>query len=212
MDQLGTEAKDSLVAAINEVIKLAGGDIDPEVLAAAVTEYLAANPIQETDPTVPAWAKQPTKPGYTAAEVGAQIADFVIHMTDTDDGKLAPDKTWAEATAAWKSGARLVCYYNDREYALAEFYEGEEAHFVHNSIPEMKERKVYLLWNSTAYMGSNAPWLNTYPVQSVNGQTGAVNLTAEDVGALPDDTVIPTDDHINQLINTALGVIEDGTY
>ena len=71
MDQLGTEAKDSLVAAINEVIRLAGGDIDPEVIAGAVTEYLAANPIQETDPTVPAWAKQPTKPSYTAAEVGA---------------------------------------------------------------------------------------------------------------------------------------------
>ena len=26
---------------------------------------------QETDPTVPAWAKQPEKPGYTAEEVGA---------------------------------------------------------------------------------------------------------------------------------------------
>ena len=30
------------------------------------------------------------------------------------------------------------------------------------------------------------------PVQSVNGQTGAVVLDAEDVGALPDDTIIPT--------------------
>lgn len=30
------------------------------------------------------------------------------------------------------------------------------------------------------------------PVQSVNGKTGAVNLTASDVGALPDTTVIPT--------------------
>ena len=26
---------------------------------------------QETDPTVPAWAKEPTKPSYTASEVGA---------------------------------------------------------------------------------------------------------------------------------------------
>ena len=26
---------------------------------------------QETDPTVPSWAKQPSKPTYTAAEVGA---------------------------------------------------------------------------------------------------------------------------------------------
>lgn len=31
----------------------------------------------------------------------------------------------------------------------------------------------------------------TVPVQSVNGKTGAVNLTASDVGALPDTTVIP---------------------
>ena len=32
------------------------------------------------------------------------------------------------------------------------------------------------------------------PVQSVNGQTGEVNLTASDVGALPDTTVIPSID------------------
>lgn len=32
-----------------------------------------------------------------------------------------------------------------------------------------------------------------FPVQSVNGKTGAVKLTAEDVGALPDSTVIPPD-------------------
>ena len=32
----------------------------------------------------------------------------------------------------------------------------------------------------------------TAPVQSVNGQTGAVVLDADDVGALPDDTVIPS--------------------
>lgn len=31
-----------------------------------------------------------------------------------------------------------------------------------------------------------------YPVDSVNGKTGAVTLSASDVGALPDDTVIPT--------------------
>ena len=32
----------------------------------------------ETDPTVPAWAKQPSKPTYTAAEVGALPATTVI--------------------------------------------------------------------------------------------------------------------------------------
>lgn len=33
---------------------------------------------------------------------------------------------------------------------------------------------------------------NAAPVQSVNGQTGAVSLDANDVGALPDTTVIPS--------------------
>lgn len=36
--------------------------------------------------------------------------------------------------------------------------------------------------------------------------------TASEVGALPATTVIPTDAHINELINTALGVVENGTY
>ena len=39
-------------------------------------------------------------------------------------------------------------------------------------------------WNSLAYFGGS--------VQSVNGQTGAVVLDASDVGALPDNTFIPT--------------------
>ena len=47
------------------------------------------------------------------------------------------------------------------------------------------------------YDGSSAVTIDvptpvTPPVDSVNGQTGAVVLNAEDVGALPDTTVIPT--------------------
>lgn len=46
---------------------------DPDAIKNAVDEYLANNPIQidEKDPTVPDWAKQTTKPKYTATEVGA---------------------------------------------------------------------------------------------------------------------------------------------
>ena len=45
-----------------------------------VDDYMFENPIvaEETDPTVPEWAKQPTKPSYTAAEVGALPADTII--------------------------------------------------------------------------------------------------------------------------------------
>lgn len=46
---------------------------DPDAIKNAVDDYLANNPIkvQETDPTVPDWAKQQSKPNYTAKEVGA---------------------------------------------------------------------------------------------------------------------------------------------
>ena len=75
MGQLGdlqTEDKSSLVAAINEVLLFGGsGSVDPADIAKAVEDYLSANPIQEQDPTVPAWAKKAEKPSYTAQEVGA---------------------------------------------------------------------------------------------------------------------------------------------
>lgn len=73
LDNLNTQAKENLVAAINDALALGGGEVDPKDVQQIVGEYLASNPptITESDPTVPAWAKQPEKPSYTAAEVGA---------------------------------------------------------------------------------------------------------------------------------------------
>ena len=76
---------------------------DPNAIKNAVEDYLAQNPVEvpvksvngqtgaveltaedvgaisnETDPTVPDWAKQPTKPSYTAEEVGALPTSTVI--------------------------------------------------------------------------------------------------------------------------------------
>lgn len=62
-----------------------GGTVSPEAIKQAVGEYMAANPLKETDPTVPAWAKQPEKPTYTAAEVGALPADTPIPEGVTDE-------------------------------------------------------------------------------------------------------------------------------
>lgn len=73
LDDLDTTAKNNLVAAVNEALKLGCGEVDPTDIQRIVDDYLAANPptVMETDPTVPTWAKQPQKPTYTAAEVGA---------------------------------------------------------------------------------------------------------------------------------------------
>lgn len=47
------------------------GEVSDEQISSAVSEYMANNPIEESDPTVPEWAKSPQKPTYTASEVGA---------------------------------------------------------------------------------------------------------------------------------------------
>lgn len=49
---------------------------------------------EETDPTVPAWAKQPSKPTYTAPEVGARPDTWMPTYTD-----VGADKSGAAASA-----------------------------------------------------------------------------------------------------------------
>lgn len=65
---------------IEDLEKRPSGDVSEEDIQNAVNEYLDRNPVsvEEKDPTVPAWAKQPRKPTYTAAEVGALPADAEI--------------------------------------------------------------------------------------------------------------------------------------
>ena len=70
---------ESVYDQLMELIKGLGG-ADPDDIAKAVADYLAAHPIEETDPTVPEWAKAETKPTYSAAEVGA-IAQSDLQAT-----------------------------------------------------------------------------------------------------------------------------------
>lgn len=50
-------------------------DLAPSVKSSLEKADSALQSYDETDPTVPAWAKTPTKPTYTAAEVGALSLD-----------------------------------------------------------------------------------------------------------------------------------------
>ena len=52
-------------------LKGMGGEISPEEIKEVVGEYMQEHPFEETDPTVPDWAKRPEKPTYTAEDVGA---------------------------------------------------------------------------------------------------------------------------------------------
>ena len=92
LSDLTTTDKSSLVAAINEIIQTGiSGGVDPADIAKAVADYMAAHPIQETDPTVPEWAKRTEKPTYTAAEVGALPDTYTppVDATLTKSGQAA---------------------------------------------------------------------------------------------------------------------------
>ena len=63
-----------------------GGSVSDEKIAEVVGTYMEAHPINETDPTVPQWAKQPEKPTYTASEVGALPVGTKIPQSASDVG------------------------------------------------------------------------------------------------------------------------------
>lgn len=93
---------DVILDLISRVDTLEKEPISDEKIEKSVKSYLEKNPIEETDPTVPAWAKEEEKPTYTAEEVGAlpdtteipkklsDLQDDAEHRTVTDEEK----KSW----------------------------------------------------------------------------------------------------------------------
>lgn len=69
---------DVILDLISRVDTLEKEPISEEQIEKSVKSYLEKNPIEETDPTVPAWAKEEEKPTYTAEEVGALPNTTVI--------------------------------------------------------------------------------------------------------------------------------------
>lgn len=75
-DYIYTETEVFTYKALEERLKkLEENGIGEDQVADAVKDYLEQNPIEEADPSVPEWAKQPEKPEYSADEVGALSKD-----------------------------------------------------------------------------------------------------------------------------------------
>ena len=72
---------ESVYDQLMELIRGMGGASEEDI-AKAVAGYLTEHPVKEADPTVPAWAKEDSKPTYTAAEVGALSADTLQAATE----------------------------------------------------------------------------------------------------------------------------------
>ena len=65
--------------------------------------------IEETDPTVPAWAKEPEKPKYTAEEVGAASKEAVRQLFEekADKKDIPAPYTLPTASETVKGGAKI---------------------------------------------------------------------------------------------------------
>lgn len=152
--------------------------VDPDDIAKAVADYLAAHPIEETDPTVPEWAKNKTKPTYSAAEIGA---------ISQDDLQAATNEALAQAKVSGEfDGADGKTAY---QYAVDGGYTGTEAEFA----AKLAQEK---------FANPNAL---TFTGAVTGSYDGSMAISVEIPSAV-------TDDHINSLIDTKLGVIENGSY
>lgn len=78
-------------------------DLADEVQTSLNKAETALQSYKESDPTVPAWAKEPTKPTYTAQEVGALPDDTVIPTVPTISTSIQADADSDTKTASPKA-------------------------------------------------------------------------------------------------------------
>lgn len=177
-------------------LSISGTAADAKAVGDAITELeqKVDNILtEETDPTVPTWAKQPTKPTYTASEVGADptgTASFLITTHNT-------------ATNVHNDIRSLI---NDLTNRL-------------NAIVDSDDTTLDQMSEVVAYIKSNKSLIDAITTNKVNVSDIINNLTtnatnkplsaAQGVAlkALIDAKVVPSDSHINSLIDAKLAAI-----
>ena len=167
LDDLGTAAKDTLVAAINEAATKGGGSVSEEEVWDIVDRYLQEHPVTvaETDPTVPSWAKQPQKPTYTAAEVGARPASW---MPSASDVGADPAGT---AAAAFSGHNTAVDAHNDIRLDLKKINDKLTAFF------DSDDQTLDELSEIVAYITSNKSLIDAITTSKVSVSDIIDNLT-----------------------------------
>lgn len=213
-----------------------GGEL---VFTANVADYMSAIFITSENGAVAdsfplASADQiPTKVSQLENDSGyitsADTQTLYVNITTNNDGTYTADKSYEEIQAAVLQNRSVIAVMEGMYHPL---------------VGIVDDAAVFLLYSMDQALQINIDQSGTVEitmddgVQSVNGKTGEVILTAEDVGALPDTTTIPTvpdtlpnpsaltingityngatavdmTDIINALIDSKLGVIENGSY
>lgn len=115
---------DVILDLISRVDTLEKEPISEEQIEKSVKSYLEKNPIEETDPTVPAWAKAEEKPTYTAEEVGAlpDTTEIPKNLSDLHDDAEHRTVTDTEKQS-WNNRQALTITYGEQTLT----YDGSEA-------------------------------------------------------------------------------------
>lgn len=101
-----------IMAKLNEL-----STVSPEDVAKAVEGYLAEHPIEETDPTVPEWAKA----GITGATVGQIAKIAAVDASGVPTAWSPADMASGGGGETWEEIAEIELRTDTAEYVLADF-------------------------------------------------------------------------------------------
>lgn len=167
----------------------------PEAIKNVVDDYLEQNPVEipvqsvngqtgaveltaedvgaiadETDPTVPEWAKQPTKPTYTAAEVGALPDTYTPPNQTAQQVGADPAGTAASAVSQHNTDATS---HNDLRLALQELSDRI------NAALDSDDTTLDQMSEVVAYIKSNKSMIDAITTSKVNVSDIVNNLTTD---------------------------------
>ena len=191
LDGLKTSSKSNIVDAINSLVdggptveldttlSETGKAADAKAVGDALTELESK---EETDPTVPEWAKAATKPSYTAEEVGARPADWM--PTAAEVGALpatyTPPNQTAEQVGADPAGtaAEAVSVHNTNNGSHADIrllIDGLTTRL--NALANSTDEDLDQMAELVAYIKSNRSLIDSITTSKVNVSDIVNNLT-----------------------------------
>ena len=155
----------------------AAASVDKGMIIEVVSNYLDNNPIivDETDPTVPEWAKQPAKPTYTAAEVGA-LPDTYTPPNQTAQ-QVGADPAGTAASAVSKHNTDATAH-NDLRIALKGLSDRI------NAVLDSDDATLDQMSEVVAYIKSNKSMIDAITTSKVSVADIVDNLTTN-VSAKP---------------------------
>ena len=137
-----------------------------------------------------------------ASDVGAISTSNISQTLGTSTTKVPSEKAVSDALSSAGAGDMLKSTYDptgsvSTAGGIPEYVEANGGKIdtikVNGTAQVISDKTVNItVPTKTSDLTNDSGYLTSVPVTSVNSKTGAVVLTANDVGALPADTVIPT--------------------